>query len=56
MRAASFPPPAEAENRAMARLGTEKMDALVRLTAEFTENMEQEFSEPAARPKGRTGR
>ena len=51
-----IPSAAEAENRAMARLGTEKMDALVRLTAEFTENMEQEFSEPAARPTGRTGR
>ena len=45
-----------ANKQTIARLGTEKMDALVRLTAEFTENMEQEFSEPAARPKGRTGR
>lgn len=40
---AVIPPAAEAENLAMAELGTEKLGELVNLTAKLTENMERHF-------------
>ncbi len=39
-----IPSAAAAENRAMARLGQEDVRLLVRLTKEFTENMEKQFA------------
>ncbi len=41
---AIIPPAADAENLAMAALGTEKIAELVQLTTIFTENMEKMFS------------
>lgn len=39
-----IPPAADAENLAMAQLGTDRLKELVGLTAELTENMEKEFA------------